>query len=151
MRQRRSVWWGTSHLKKTHPIPSLGGMQRSSWTKADTGIHKDFTNHFPDIECSPTTCETSGMGDGVAKESKSLASQNTGLVTSLLMPDYGSTDVSRIPIGCGPCSHELSHLTQFSTPVVPNIFCTRELFFRIFPRTGWRVVQAVMQTTRQAH
>ena len=46
MRQRSSVWWGTSHLKKTHPIPSLGGMQRSSRTQADTGIHKDFINHF---------------------------------------------------------------------------------------------------------
>ncbi|KAG5214730.1 hypothetical protein JEQ12_000306 [Ovis aries] len=79
-------------------------MQRSSRTKADTGIHKDFINHFPDIECSSTTCETSGMGDGVAKESKSLASQNTGLVTSLLMSGFGSTDVSRILIGCGPCS-----------------------------------------------
>ena len=95
----------------------------------------------PHIECSPTTCETSGMGDGAAKESKSLASQNTGLVTSLLMSHYGSTNVSRIPIGCGQCSHELSHLTQFSTPVVPNMFCIRKLFFRIFPRTGWRVVR----------
>ena len=75
---------------------------------------------------------TSGMGDGVAKESKSLASQNTGLVTSLLMSDYSSTNVSRIPIGCGPCSHELPHLTQFSTPVVPNIFGTRDLFFQNF-------------------
>lgn len=75
---------------------------------------------------------TSGMGDGVAKESKSLVSQNTGLVTSLLMSDYSSTNVSRIPIGCGPCSHELSHLTQFTTPVVPNIFGTRDLFFQNF-------------------
>lgn len=51
----------------------------------------------------------------MVKEPKSLESENTGLVTSLLTSDYNSTNVSCIPIVCGGlCSHELSHLAQFS-------------------------------------
>lgn len=72
-----------------------------------------------------------GWGMEWQRNQRVWASQNTGLVTSLLMSGFGSTDVSRILIGCGPCSRELSHLT----PVLYTsglTFCTRELFFRIF-------------------
>ena len=45
------------------------------------------------------------MGDGVAKEPKSLESENTGLVTSLLTSDYNSTNVSCIPVVWGGHVH----------------------------------------------
>lgn len=38
-----------SQLKKTYHIPPTGGVQGSSQSKADSGIHKDFISHLIDM------------------------------------------------------------------------------------------------------
>lgn len=38
-----------SQLRKTHHIPLTGGVQRSSQSKAESGIHKDFINYLIDM------------------------------------------------------------------------------------------------------